>query len=163
MPSLYTFAALFDALTYVDWSGEAKPQLADSWEAISPTVWRFSLRPNIRFSNGEPFNASTVASNIDIIKSPIGQTFVTASELAYIKSARVIEDLVAEIETTQSIPFLPHDLSMLRFVPPMYWQDVGVGKFALEPIGTAPFKTGSLDGYGTADGRLARGIEICKS
>ena len=31
LPALYTFAALFDALTYVGWDGKAKLQRATSW------------------------------------------------------------------------------------------------------------------------------------
>ncbi len=138
-PSLYTFAALFDALTYVGQDGEAKPLLATSWQALSPTLWQFDLRPDVSFSNGEPFNAAVVRDTFGIIKSEEGQSYVTASELAYVKAVHVIDDLTVHVETEHPNPFLPHDLSMLRYVPTRYWQAVGADRFALEPIGTTPF------------------------
>ena len=36
---------------------ELEPALATSWDRASPTVWRFQLRENVRFHNGETFGA----------------------------------------------------------------------------------------------------------
>lgn len=138
-PSLYTFAALFDALTYVGQDGEAKPLLATAWSAISPTLWQFELREGVTFSNGEPFNASVVRDTFRIIKSDAGQGHVTASELAYVQAVHIIDDYTVHVETEYPNPFLPHDLSMLRYVPTQHWREVGAEQFALEPVGTTPF------------------------
>ena len=55
-----------ETLTEIDPSdGSVKPRLALSWEKQSPTTWRFKLRPNVKFSDGEPFNAETAASSIN--------------------------------------------------------------------------------------------------
>ena len=37
-----------------------EPALAEKWEVLQPTVWRFHLRKNVRFSNGDPFSADDV-------------------------------------------------------------------------------------------------------
>jgi len=39
---------------------ELVPKLAQSWEQVEPTVWRFHLRPNVKFAGGEPFTADDV-------------------------------------------------------------------------------------------------------
>ena len=40
-----------------------EPQLAVSWEQVSPTVWRFKLRQGVKFHNGEVFDAAIVKLN----------------------------------------------------------------------------------------------------
>ena len=38
--------------------------LAERWEQLDPTTWRFHLRRNVRFSDGSPFTAEDVAFSI---------------------------------------------------------------------------------------------------
>src|SRR5215475_11562970 len=39
---------------------ELEAALAVSWENTEPNVWRFHLRPNVKFSAGTPFTADDV-------------------------------------------------------------------------------------------------------
>lgn len=39
---------------------ELEPALAESWEVISPTEWKFNLRKDVTFHNGNPFSADDV-------------------------------------------------------------------------------------------------------
>ena len=43
----------------VRWNEQVKlePALATEWSQPSPTVWRFKLRPNVKFHDGAPFSA----------------------------------------------------------------------------------------------------------
>src|SRR5437660_10233787 len=41
-----------------------EPALAEKWEVLQPTVWRFHLRKNVRFSNGDPFSADDVVFTV---------------------------------------------------------------------------------------------------
>ena len=34
------------------------PQLADSWENVDPTTWKFHIRENVKFHNGTPMPMS---------------------------------------------------------------------------------------------------------
>src|SRR5437667_902419 len=36
------------------------PALAESWELVEPTKWRFHLRKGVKFQNGDPFTADDV-------------------------------------------------------------------------------------------------------
>ncbi|MBL8645546.1 MAG: hypothetical protein JNK21_16560, partial [Rhodospirillaceae bacterium] len=54
------FTAIFDTLTVIDEKGTVHPWLALEWTPQNPTTWHFKLRPNVVFSNGEPFDAFAV-------------------------------------------------------------------------------------------------------
>ncbi|HEX3177635.1 MAG TPA: ABC transporter substrate-binding protein, partial [Methylomirabilota bacterium] len=41
------------------------PGLATSWTNVNPTTWEFKLRPNVKFHNGEDFNAEAVKFSIE--------------------------------------------------------------------------------------------------
>ena len=38
--------------------GKIEPMLAEKWERTGPTIMKLSLRPNVKFTNGEPMNAA---------------------------------------------------------------------------------------------------------
>ena len=47
-----------------------EPALATSWEQTSPTVWRFHLRPGVKWQDGSPFTADDVVFTLKRIQSP---------------------------------------------------------------------------------------------
>ena len=137
--AVHPFPGMFDALTFMDSDGATLPNLALSWQADNPTTWTFKLRPGVKFMNGEPFDAAAVAAMIEMLKSPNGQRFFYASEVANIVSATAADDLTVVITTRQPDVILPKRLSLLIAVPPKYWRDVGLDGFTQKPIGTGPF------------------------
>lgn len=57
---------------------ELVPALATKWEQPDPTTWRFYLRPNVKFANGEPFTADDVIFTVTRAKGE-GPTWDTRS------------------------------------------------------------------------------------
>ncbi|MBW7882122.1 MAG: hypothetical protein H3C34_05700, partial [Caldilineaceae bacterium] len=48
---------IFEPLADVDFkTGQVIPRLATAWENVSDTQWRLTLRDDVTFQNGEPFN-----------------------------------------------------------------------------------------------------------
>ena len=45
------------------------PALAESWETLDPTHWRFHLRKNVKFHNGDPFTADDVIFSADRVRA----------------------------------------------------------------------------------------------
>ena len=63
---------VLDCLTWVNPAdGTVNPWLADSWE-ISPDglEYTFTLRPDVTFHDGTPFNAEAVKANFDTTMDP---------------------------------------------------------------------------------------------
>src|SRR5215470_8253193 len=51
---------VYEGLTKRDKDLKIIPGLAESWEQVEPTRWRFHLRKGVKFHNGEPFTADDV-------------------------------------------------------------------------------------------------------
>ena len=65
-PSSKAFAAgdvnvnVYEPLLQLAPDFTVRPGLAERWELVEPTTWRFSLRAGVRFHDGRPFGADDV-------------------------------------------------------------------------------------------------------
>ncbi|MGY9055215.1 MAG: ABC transporter substrate-binding protein, partial [Alphaproteobacteria bacterium] len=46
-----------------------EPALAESWEILEPTKWRFHLRKGVKFQNGNAFNADDVVFSANRVRA----------------------------------------------------------------------------------------------
>lgn len=131
---------MFDMLTYRADDGQLVPGLATSWEALDDTTWRFKLRDDVNFHNGEPFNAAAVKFSIDRIIKPDTKSPIV--ELRSVKEVVVVDEFTVDVITTTPDPIIPAKLSLFGgvMIPPAYVTEVGDEGFAAHPIGTGPFK-----------------------
>ncbi len=140
IPSILTLPAIFDGLTHLNRAGELKPWLATSWQQEDALTWRFDLRRDAVFSNGEPFNADAVVSAFDFLLSPAATSMGVAREVEIIERVEVRNPYTVAFVTKRPSPILPRRLVAARFPAPGHWQSVGVAGFATNPVGTGPFK-----------------------
>src|SRR4051812_27091989 len=70
-----------------------EPALATSWEQTSPTVWRFHLRPDVKWQDGSAFSADDVVFTLKRMLSPNSSMRAIMSP---VKEARKIDDLTVE-------------------------------------------------------------------
>ena len=144
-PGVHTYAAVFDALTRVDGKGAAQPKLATSWKPISKNSWRFNLRKNVKFSNGEAFDAAAVKATFDYLVSDAGRrTVIGSTELPTVTSARVVNKYTIDIYTRSVDAILPAKLASVYIVAPKAWKDAGEDIVTAKPVGTGPFKFDSV-------------------
>lgn len=133
------WSAFYDPLTLMTTEGELLPWLAQSWRPISPTVWEFTLREGVTFSNGRKLDTASVAAAIAYLKSERGKIDPVARDLMNIESMRVVSNRVFELQTRSPDPLLPRRLSILRLIEPQAWTELGPEAYALKPIGTGPY------------------------
>ena len=131
---------LYDALTLIGDKGVVLPSLALSWEPEAGASWIFRLRPDVVFSNGEPFTADTVVSVIEYLRSENAARYPVAIETAVINYAEAVDPLTVRITTTKPDALLPKRMSFVFMIPMKYWNEVGVDGFGLNPAGSGPFK-----------------------
>jgi peptide/nickel transport system substrate-binding protein len=101
---------IYEPLVRHDPSLKLEPALATNWEQTSPTVWRFHLRPGVKFADGSPFTADDVVFSAMRIEEP---SSAMRTPLAIVKAVRKIDDLTVDIETTDPDPILLQQLTGL--------------------------------------------------
>ena len=94
----------------VRYTGDLKiePALAQSWETVTPTTWRFHLRKGVTFHNGDPFTADDVLASLARVSDDASPL---KGNLPAYKSSRKIDDYTVEIEVNGPYPLLLNDLT----------------------------------------------------
>src|ERR1700729_572010 len=67
---------VYEGLVARDKEMKIIPGLAESWETPEPTRWRFHLRHDVKFHNGDPFTADDVVFSADRVRAK-GSDFQT--------------------------------------------------------------------------------------
>jgi peptide/nickel transport system substrate-binding protein len=62
-------AHVYEGLVTRDKDLKIAPGLAESWETLDPTHWRFHLRRNVKFHNGDPFTADDVLFSAERVRA----------------------------------------------------------------------------------------------
>ncbi len=137
---LYSWAAMFDPLTMVGSDAVARPWLMESWEAVTPTTWHFRLRKDVTFHNGEPFDADAVVHSLTYLTSEAGQRESLSRVASSVSDVRPLDTHTVEITTHFPNLMLPAELGIIRVVAPGHWRELGAEAFALDPVGTGPYK-----------------------
>jgi peptide/nickel transport system substrate-binding protein len=82
------------------------PSLATEWTQVSPLLWRFKLRPGVKFHDGAPFSADDVVFSVQRAREPTSQIANYASALG---TPVKVDDLTVEFRLEKVNPiFLQH-------------------------------------------------------
>ncbi len=138
-PPYAVHPAQFDGLTELDPQGKLAPALAVSWKAETPTTWVFDLRPDVKFSNGEPCDAAAVAATIAFMLTEAGQRTSAFREVRNVVRAEARGSLQIAITTDQPDVTLPNKLISIKILPRVFFQKAGAEGFNRAPVGTGPF------------------------
>jgi peptide/nickel transport system substrate-binding protein len=106
-------ANIYDALVLRGKDLKLEPGLATSWKAVSPTVWRFELRKNVKFQDGTPFTADDVVFSMARTQADSSDMRSYTNDF---KAVRKIDPYTVEIETNQPFPILPDQMSRVMIM-----------------------------------------------
>lgn len=132
---------IYEGLLDYDAQGGLVGRLALRWEKISPTRYRFWLRPKVTFHNGEPFDAHAVEFSLK--KQMAGSQPGAANSWLFEPDfhAEVMGPLVVDLVTGQPDARLPYTLpTFFKILPPRYIEQNGYDVLSEHPIGTGPYR-----------------------
>ena len=124
------------------------PQLALSWQQLSPTKWRFKLRPGVKFHDGTAFTADDVVFSVDRAHQPTSQISNYAAALGEVKK---VDDLTVEFTLKAPNPIFLQHLDTIfimskawseknRVTKPQSFKDKEETYAATNANGTGPFQ-----------------------
>lgn len=64
--STVMLGTVLEPLVWQDKDLKLKPHLAESWQQVDPTTWRFKIRRGVRFHNGKEMTADDVVASIQL-------------------------------------------------------------------------------------------------
>jgi len=99
-------------------TGALVPLLAESWERIDETTWRFRLRQGVKFHNGVPFDAEIVAWNLVTQSDPELNYLARQALGSQQLFVEVIDDFTIDVRTESPDPILPRRLALLMIGEP---------------------------------------------
>ncbi|MDF1736490.1 MAG: ABC transporter substrate-binding protein [Minwuia sp.] len=82
---------------------EIEPALAESWEIVEPTRWRFHLRKGVKFHGGEDFTADDVLFSADRVR---GDGSDLKTRLAGVTEIIKVDDHTVDFVTEAANPIL---------------------------------------------------------
>ena len=134
----------------VRWNADLKlePALAESWEIISDTEWKFNLRKNVKFHNGNTFNADDVIFSYHRAGDP-GSPF--AGLLEPIAEITKVDDYTVIFKVKRKYALLLNDFAGWYIMDKEFQESIGAGKpldlssnaggaMQTQANGTGPFK-----------------------
>lgn len=103
----YFLANVYEGLVARDKNFEIAGQLAESWEQVDATTWRFKLRSGVKFHDGSDFAADDVVFSMN---RALAETSNFKHVLASVDSFKAVDDMTVEIVTKAPNPILLNDL-----------------------------------------------------
>jgi peptide/nickel transport system substrate-binding protein len=96
-----------------------EPGLATAWTQEEPTRWRFTLRPGVRFHEGEAFTSDDVVFSITRALAPTSNYGIFVDT---IERAVAVDALTVDIITKTADPILPNKLASV-FMMSRSWSE----------------------------------------
>ncbi len=113
---------------------EPAPALAESWEQLDPTHWRFRLRPGVLFHDGARLTSRDVVASFDRARNLPASA--VREYLTCVRSVRTAGDDTVVIESDRPTPNLLRSLEFVLVVPVM----LARRDLITRPIGTGPYR-----------------------
>ena len=104
---------VYEFLTVRDKKLGVIPALAESWTQVSPTVWRFKLRPGVKFHDGTPFTADDVVFSFERARSETSQLRVYSNACG---TPKKIDDLTVEFTTNGPNPVMLEHINTINIM-----------------------------------------------
>jgi len=141
------YKTIYDSLVFWEPSDqEFYPYLAESWEVNGDfTSYTFSLRDDVVFHDGTPFNAEAVKINFDRVATIRDSESCSSASVAQARlgstyvSTEVIDSFTAQVNFSQPNPIFLIGVSDLYFMSPASLEEFGDEDIGRNAVGSGAF------------------------
>jgi peptide/nickel transport system substrate-binding protein len=127
---------VFETLTKINSDGSVSPLLAESWEVSSDLkTYTFRLRKDVKFQNGEPFNAAAVKFSFD---RAAADKSTNKDKRTFANLSTKVADEHTVVLTNQEID--PDFLFMMGQATSIIVEPKSAATNASKPVGTGPYQ-----------------------
>jgi peptide/nickel transport system substrate-binding protein len=119
-------------------NGILNPALAVRHEHPDPLTWVFYLRKEVKFHNGNPFNAEDVKFSLERVSDSRYSDFSTL--VKDIASLEIIDDYTVAIKTKQPVPWFINSCHQIFIMDKESTEARDPGDVMVNPIGTGAYK-----------------------
>jgi peptide/nickel transport system substrate-binding protein len=133
---------IWDTLYERDQSMKIVPLLAAEMpKLVAPTTWEVKLRKNVKFHNGEEFNAESVKFSLERLAQGQGK-LRGATFFAPIDRVEIVDPHVVRVHTKKPWPTFTvvMTFNQASMYPPKAYKDKDSPTISRGPIGTGPFR-----------------------
>lgn len=140
---MFAQALVYESLVQYSSDGKIIPWLAESW-TVSPDgkEYIFTLRKDVKFSDGTPLNAAAVKKNFDAVLANAKRHDWLAF-IRQIKETQVVDDSTFKLVLKDSYYPVLQELALIRpirFLAPSQFPDSGnTAEGIKKPVGTGPW------------------------
>ena len=129
---------LFDSLVTFDKDLKIYPNLATSWSNPEPTVWIMNLRKNIKFHNGNTFNADDVVFSFNRIKT--WDKSGLKDKVNMIDSASKVDEATVKFVTKEPYPVFLKKITYITIMDRETLEGKSDSWIGNHPVGTGPYR-----------------------
>jgi len=128
---------IYEYLFVRDHDMKPTPVLAESARPLDDLNWEVKLRRNVKFTNGEPFDAGTVKANIEYIVKKENNS-PRRVRIDPVRSVTVLDPHTVRITTDKPFPTLIEGLLEIYMAPASAIK-AGPKSLTERPVGTGPY------------------------
>ncbi|MDR1649617.1 MAG: ABC transporter substrate-binding protein [Synergistaceae bacterium] len=139
VPSSRACYEIYDTLIFLDNEGNVSPGLAESWEFLSGTDYKFNLRKGAKFHNDEDLKAVDIQFSIERATTNAGAKIATFSQ--NVKNVEIVDDytVIVHLKKVDYSFFSSLSHSWASIVSKKATEAAGES-YGMNPVGTGPFK-----------------------
>ena len=129
---------IFDSLFTLTQDYRLEESLAKEWSKLNSTTYLIKLREDIKWQDGNQFDATDVIFTIDMIKKKENNS-IYSYNVADISSVQKIDEYTLKIITKKEIPYFEYNL-IFPIVSSKYYNEKN-----LKPVGTGLFYVSDME------------------
>lgn len=134
---------IFEPLINLTSDYKTQPCLAKEWAKQGETTYILKLRENVKWSNGDSFDAEDVRFTIDRLKDTPS---IYSYNVQYVIGVDVIDNYTVRINLSKEIPFFEYNLTF-PILSAKYYQDEDFNNTEknISPLGTGMYKISEIN------------------